>query len=97
MTTNNERVMKLVVEIKDNEFCYSYEIGKSRSAGTMPLNESGLFLFSDLLAHLTKTSRTMNAERHKAFDSYVFAKANPDLIKEVQEQIKKDMPNMEAQ
>lgn len=80
-------IMKFTVEIVDNKFKYEYEIGKSRSAGEMPFGFDGLSLFTALIGYLDKSTFQRRSDRNKAFDAFTFAKANPDLMEEVEELI----------
>lgn len=49
--------MKLTVEIKDNEFIYSYEIGTNKHQGSTPLSFENLVLFSDLVRVCGKANK----------------------------------------
>lgn len=76
--------LKMTVEIKDDHFCFEHEVGKCRHAGSQPISPEGLFLFTDLLAHLNKHASEKESKRHKAFEAYCFAQAYPELMKEVE-------------
>lgn len=41
--------IKLTVEVKDGNFCYEYEIGKTRHSGTTPISADNLVRFTHLL------------------------------------------------
>lgn len=47
-------MIRLEVEIKDEKFCYSYEIGENRHSGSSHLCADTLVLFTDLLRACSK-------------------------------------------
>lgn len=81
--------MKIELSIDDKEMKYSYEIGSSRRAGSMLLCEDSLLIFTSILEYLNKLTMNFKTERHKAFEAYVFTKAHPDLIADVEKQMEK--------
>lgn len=76
--------MKLTVEIKDDEFIYSFNIGSTTGGGIMPFNLEGLKLFNDLVSHLHKNVISDKSKKHEAISAYAFCKAYPELIEEIE-------------
>ena len=83
--------LKMTVEIKDDRFQFATNIGKSSHNGSMPVDTEGLLLFTELLGHLNKNTMRVDGQRHKAWEAYVFCQAHPELMKEVEKDMKKGL------
>ena len=58
-------MIKLEVEIKDEEFHYSFQVGKNKGSCSMPLESDALVRFADLLRLCTEFESYTTRERDR--------------------------------
>ena len=82
--------MKLSVEVDNEMFGYSYEIGSSKESGSMPMSADGLCIFVDILKLCAKN----HIYKFERFKEEVVAMAmlekDPELIKKFVKKHKED-------
>jgi len=81
--------MKMSVEIKEDKFVYSYEIGKNSENGEMPLNADNLCAFVSMLdighkQFMRDHNRTMNE-----IECMAYIETHPEMVKKYIEHEKK--------
>lgn len=76
-------MIKLDVEIKDEKFIYSYEIGTSKHHSTDKINPEYLSSFCDLLKYCHNISRHENKEIIDEFNARVWIEQNLEEAKKI--------------
>ena len=73
--------MKMSVEIKEDKFVYSYEIGKSSENGEMPLNADNLCAFVSLLNITSKQFLRDDRRLMNEIECMGYIETHPEMIK----------------
>ena len=72
--------MKLTIEIKDDTFSYSFEIGKQKAAGDMPMNADSLVLFSNVLCACQRHEGHTQQSQTEELIAKAYLQDHPELF-----------------
>lgn len=73
--------MKIEIEIKEDKFLYSYEVGTSKGEGEMELSEDRLSLFSEVVRLCNRQFAYKTEQEINEIRCFAYLEKHPELIK----------------
>lgn len=73
--------MKLTVEIKDNRFNYSYQIGEETYNSSSHLSADFLVAFTEVIRHCSQVARKQSDDRFGEISGKAWIEQNPEAAR----------------